>query len=146
VTLVFVSHMFTNCEVFPELPSIQGWFEAMTSLGRLIFFDQPGTGVSDPASPNLERWAASITAVLDDLGSGREVRRAAGGATSTTSLNRDGVRPSEAATVVIGGRSSGSRGNTEGLCIDVTDRDSFSRDVTTRYQQLAVGGLLSLPG
>jgi class 3 adenylate cyclase len=71
--IVFVSHWITNCEVFPELPSIQGWVEAMTSLGRLIFFDQPGSGASDPvtpgALPNLEQWADSITAVLDDLGS-----------------------------------------------------------------------------
>ena len=47
----------------------------MTSLGRLIFFDQPGTGASDPvtpgALPTLEQWADSITAVLDDLGSRR---------------------------------------------------------------------------
>ncbi len=45
----------------------------MTSLGRLIFFDQPGSGASDPVSPGalptLEQWADSITAVLDDLGS-----------------------------------------------------------------------------
>jgi len=45
----------------------------MTWLGRLIFFDQPGTGASDPvepgALPTLEQWADSITAVLDDLGS-----------------------------------------------------------------------------
>src|SRR6478609_10400906 len=70
--LVFVPNWFTNCEVFPELPSLQGWVEAMTSLGRLIFFDQPGTGASDPvepgALPTLEQWADSITAVLDDLG------------------------------------------------------------------------------
>src|SRR6476620_8249697 len=71
--LVFVSPWITNCEVFPELSSIQGWVEAMTSLGRLIFFDQPGTGASDPvapgALPTMEQWADSITAVLDDLGS-----------------------------------------------------------------------------
>ncbi len=67
--IVFVSPPFTNCEVFPELPYIQGWFDAMTSLGRLIFFDQPGTGVSDPATQTLELRADSITAVLDDLGS-----------------------------------------------------------------------------
>jgi pimeloyl-ACP methyl ester carboxylesterase len=71
--IVFVPNWFTNCEVFPENPSIQGWIEAMTSLGRLIFFDQPGTGASDPvtpgALPTLEQWADSITAVLDDLGS-----------------------------------------------------------------------------
>src|SRR4051794_8389232 len=49
----------------------------MTSLGRLIFFDQPGTGGSDPVTPNalptLEQWADSITAVLDDLGSDEAV-------------------------------------------------------------------------
>ena len=71
--IVFVPNWFTSCEVVPELPSIQGWVEAMTSLGRLIFFDQPGTGASDPvtpgALPTLEQWADSITAVLDDLGS-----------------------------------------------------------------------------
>jgi class 3 adenylate cyclase len=70
--IVFVPNWFTNCEAFPELPSIQGWVEAMTSLGRLIFFDQPGTGASDPvepgALPTLEQWADSITAVLDALG------------------------------------------------------------------------------
>ena len=68
--LVFVPNWSTCCEVLPELPSIQGWVEAMTSLGRLIFFDQPGTGASDPvtsgALPTLEQWADSITAVLDD--------------------------------------------------------------------------------
>ena len=42
--IVFVSNWFSCCEHLPELPSIQGWVEAMTSLGRLIFFDQPGTG------------------------------------------------------------------------------------------------------
>ena len=36
--------------MLPELPSLQGWVEATTSLGRLIFFDQPGTGASDPVT------------------------------------------------------------------------------------------------
>src|SRR3989440_8858035 len=71
--IVVVPNWLTTCELFPELPSIQGWVEAMTSLGRVIFFDQPGTGASDPvtprALPTLEQWADSITAVLDDLGS-----------------------------------------------------------------------------
>ncbi|MDT5013609.1 MAG: hypothetical protein QOH57_5226 [Mycobacterium sp.] len=73
--IVFVPNWFTCCEILPELPSLQGWVEAMASLGRLIFFDQPGTGASDPvtpgALPTLEQWGDSITAVLDDLG-GRE--------------------------------------------------------------------------
>jgi class 3 adenylate cyclase/pimeloyl-ACP methyl ester carboxylesterase len=71
--IVVVPNWFLCCELFLELPSIQGWLEAMTSLGRLIFFDQPGTGASDPvapgALPTLEQWADSINAVLDDLGS-----------------------------------------------------------------------------
>src|SRR3954463_6589717 len=71
--IVFVPNWFTCCEHLPELPPLQGWVEAMTSLGRVIFFDQPGSGLSDPvtlgALPTLEQWADSITAVLDDLGS-----------------------------------------------------------------------------
>jgi len=70
--LVFVPTWFTNCEVIPESRSMQGWIEAIASLGRLILFDQPGTGASDPvepgALPTLEQWADSITAVLDELG------------------------------------------------------------------------------
>ncbi len=69
--IVLVTNWFTNCEAFPELPSIQGWVEAMATLGRLIVFDQPGTGASDPvvpgSLPTLEQWSDSITAVLDEL-------------------------------------------------------------------------------
>jgi class 3 adenylate cyclase/pimeloyl-ACP methyl ester carboxylesterase len=88
--IVFVPPWFTNCEVLPELPSIRGWVEAMTTLGRLIFFDQPGTGASDPvtagALPTLEQWADSITAVLDDLGSREAVLVAGTGALATGAL------------------------------------------------------------
>jgi class 3 adenylate cyclase len=88
--LVFVSNWITNCEVFPEFPSIQGWVEAMTSLGRLIFFDQPGTGASDPVTademPNMEQWSDSITAVLDDIGSREAVILAIDGAFAPAAL------------------------------------------------------------
>src|SRR4051812_36302836 len=88
--IVFIPHWFTNCEAFPELPSIQGWVEAMTSLGRFIFFDQPGTGASDPvmpgALPTLEQWGDSITAVLDDLGSREAVILAIDGAFAPAAL------------------------------------------------------------
>jgi class 3 adenylate cyclase len=102
--IVFVSNWFTNCEVAPELPSIQGWVEAMTSLGRLIFFDQPGTGASDPvtpgALPTLEQWADSITAVLDDLGSGEAVLLAVGGAFATAALFA-ATHPSRTTALVV---------------------------------------------
>src|SRR3954468_4677945 len=69
--IVQVPNWLTCCEVLPELPSVQGWVEAMASLGRLIFFDQPGTGASDSVTPDalptLEQWADSITSVLDAL-------------------------------------------------------------------------------
>ena len=102
--IVFVPNWFTNCEVFPELPSIQGWVEAMTSLGRLIFFDQPGTGASDPvtpgALPTLEQWADSITAVLDDLGSREAVLVAIGGAFATGALFA-ATHPSRTTALVV---------------------------------------------
>ena len=76
--IVLVCPPFTNCEAFLDLPYFQAWSEAMASLGRLIFFDHPGTGVSDPATPTLELWADSINAVLGDLGSGEAVLVAIG--------------------------------------------------------------------
>ena len=36
------------------------WVEAMTSLGRLIFLDQPGTGASDPVTPGALPSTASL--------------------------------------------------------------------------------------
>ena len=102
--IVFVPNWFTCCEVLPELPSIQGWVEAMTSLGRLIFFDQPGTGASDPvtpgAMPTLEQWADSITAVLDDLGSREAVLVASNGAFAPAALFA-ATHPSRTTALVV---------------------------------------------
>ena len=102
--LVVVPPWLTNCEVFPELPSLQGWVEAMTSLGRLIFFDQPGTGASDPVTPDalptLEQWADSITAVLDDLGSREAVLLASVGALAPAALFA-ATHPSRTTSLVV---------------------------------------------
>ena len=102
--IVFVPNWFSCCEVLPELPSLQGWVEAMTSLGRLIFLDQPGTGVSDPvtpgAMPTLEQWADSITAVLDDLGSREAVLLAVDGAFATAALFA-ATHPSRTTALVV---------------------------------------------
>ena len=105
--IVFVPNWFTNCEVFPELSSTQGWVEAMTSLGRLIFFDQPGTGASDPVTPDalptLEQWADSITAVLDDLGSREAVLVASNAAFAPAALFAATHPSRTTALVVLGG-------------------------------------------
>src|SRR6185436_7153771 len=97
----------TCCEHLPELSPLQGWVEAMTSLGRVIFFDQPGSGASDPvepdALPTLEQWADSITAVLDDLGS-REAVLVAGNAAFAPAALFAATHPSRTtALVVLGG-------------------------------------------
>jgi class 3 adenylate cyclase/pimeloyl-ACP methyl ester carboxylesterase len=102
--IVYVSNWHICCEVVPELPSIQGWVEAMTSLGRLIFFDQPGTGASDPvtpgALPTLEQWADSVTAVLDDLGSSEAVLVAFDGSFATGALFA-ATHPSRTTALVV---------------------------------------------
>jgi class 3 adenylate cyclase len=118
--IVFLSHVFTNCEVFQELPSIQGWFEAMTSVGRLIFFDQPGTGVSDPATPTLELWADSITAVLDDLGSEEAVLVAIDGAFQQAALFAATHPSSTTALVALEGYADPLAERTEGVDLEET--------------------------
>jgi pimeloyl-ACP methyl ester carboxylesterase len=76
----------------------------LTSLGRLIFFDQPGTGASDPvtpgALPTLEQWADSITAVLDELGSREAVLLASIGAFAPAVLFA-ATHPSRSAALVV---------------------------------------------
>jgi class 3 adenylate cyclase len=56
---VFVPNWLTNCEVAPELPSIQGWVEAMTSFGRFAMFDGPQRAI---------RCAMSIRDAVQSLG------------------------------------------------------------------------------
>src|SRR6516165_10105657 len=102
--IVFVPGWFSSCEDTPEQPSIRGWIEAMTSLGRLIYFDQPGTGQSDPvtsgALPTVEQWADSITAVLDDLGSREAVLVACAPAFATGALFA-ATHPSRTTALVV---------------------------------------------
>ena len=116
--IVVVPNWFTNCEVLPDLPSIQGWVEAMTSLGRLIIFDQPGTGASDPvtpdAMPNMEQWADSITAVLDDLGSSSAVLVAISGALAPAALFAATYPSRTTALVVLEGYADRLADRTEG--------------------------------
>ena len=120
--IVFVPNWFFCCEVLPELPSVRGWVEAMTSLGRLIFFDQPGTGVSDPvtagALPTLEQWADSITAVLDDLGSSEAVLVAFDGAFVPAALFAATHPSRTAALVVLEGFADPMAERTEGVDLE----------------------------
>jgi class 3 adenylate cyclase len=117
--IVFVPNWFTCCEILPELPSIQGWVDAITSLGRLIFFDQPGTGASDPvrtgALPTLEQWADSITAVLDDLESREAALIVPVGALPTAALFAATYPSRTTALVVLEGYADPMAQRTDGI-------------------------------
>jgi class 3 adenylate cyclase len=56
----------------------------------LIFLDQPGSGASDPVTPDalptLEQWTDSISVVLDDLGSDEAVLLSFDGGFATSAL------------------------------------------------------------
>jgi class 3 adenylate cyclase/pimeloyl-ACP methyl ester carboxylesterase len=135
--MVFVSDPFTNCEVFPELPSIQGWFEAMTSLGRLIYFDVPSMGVSDPAPPSLELWADSITAVLDDLGSGEAVLVAIDGAFVFAAMFAATHPSRTTALVVLEGYADPLAERTEGAALEETVSAYVDMWGTGEFQHLS---------
>jgi pimeloyl-ACP methyl ester carboxylesterase len=117
--IVYVPNWFTCGEVLPDLPFLQGWIEAMTSIGRLIFFDQPGTGASDPitptALPTLEQWADSITAVLDDLGSREAGLLVPGGAFAPAALFAATHPSRTTALVVLEGYANPLVERTDGL-------------------------------
>jgi class 3 adenylate cyclase len=130
--IVYIPNWFTCCDVLPELPSIQGWVEAMTSLGRLIFFDQPGTGSSDPitpgALPTLEQWADSITAVLDEIGSREAVLVAVDGAFATAALFAATHPSRTTALVVLEGYADPVSLRTDGL-----DPDDVKAAMVTQW-------------
>jgi class 3 adenylate cyclase/pimeloyl-ACP methyl ester carboxylesterase len=67
--ILFFPNWFSNVEGWWDIPEMARWFEASTTIGRLIYFDQPGTGLSDPISlenpPSLEQWVDSARVVLD---------------------------------------------------------------------------------
>lgn len=111
---VLVCPPFTNCEVFLDLPNFRTWCEAMTSLGRVIYFDHPGTGVSDIAAPTLELWADSIAAVLDDLGTDEAVVIAIGSAFAEAALFAATHPSRTTALVVLEGYSDPLVERTEG--------------------------------
>ncbi|OBH65915.1 hydrolase [Mycobacterium colombiense] len=123
--IVVVPNWFTTCELFPELPSLQGWIEAMTSLGRLIFFDQPGAGASDPvapgALPTLEQWADSIIAVLDELGSREAVLVAPNSGFLTAALFAATYPSRTTALVVLEGYADPTAERTDGVDLDAEE-------------------------
>jgi class 3 adenylate cyclase/pimeloyl-ACP methyl ester carboxylesterase len=112
----------------------------MTTLGRLIFFDQPGTGASDPitpgALPTLEQWADSITVVLDDLGSREAVLLTSVGSLATGALFA-GTHPSRTtALIVLEGNAYARAERSDGLTSDNFFAAFVSMWGTGKFQHL----------
>lgn len=66
--LVYVAEFWNSIETQWEEPSFARFLQRLSSFGRLICFDQRGTGLSDPVSlselPTLEQWMDDVRAVM----------------------------------------------------------------------------------
>lgn len=71
--ILLLDQWFGNVEAQWDVAQLASLRERLASFGRLIMFDQRGTGLSDPIPtstlPTLEEFMADIPAVLDAVGS-----------------------------------------------------------------------------
>jgi pimeloyl-ACP methyl ester carboxylesterase/class 3 adenylate cyclase len=88
--LVLVPEFWHSIEAQWEEPALGSFLSRLSSFGRLIVFDQRGTGVSDPVPPeaaqSLEQWLDDITTVMDEAGSKEAVLIGMGGGGSLSML------------------------------------------------------------
>ncbi|MGB7589117.1 MAG: adenylate/guanylate cyclase domain-containing protein [Solirubrobacterales bacterium] len=96
----FVSHL----DLYWTDPGISRWLGRLASFARLIIYDKPGTGLSDPIVhlPTLEERVADLEAVLDAAGSERAVLFGAseGGPTSVLMA---AMRPRRVTSLILYG-------------------------------------------
>jgi class 3 adenylate cyclase len=81
VDIVFVPEFWHTIEVQWDQPELAAFLERLGSCGRLICFDQRGSGVSDPVAlqPAFEPWLEDIKVVMDEVGSQAAVLLGIGG-------------------------------------------------------------------
>ncbi|MDQ3777244.1 MAG: adenylate/guanylate cyclase domain-containing protein [Actinomycetota bacterium] len=88
--LLLVPEFWHSIEAQWDQPALAAFLDRLSSYGRLISFDQRGTGVSDPVPPNavlaLEQWLDDITAVMDEAMSEQAVLLGFGGGGSLSML------------------------------------------------------------
>jgi class 3 adenylate cyclase/pimeloyl-ACP methyl ester carboxylesterase len=81
--LVLVPEFWHSIEAQWDQPALADFLLRLSSFGRLISFDQRGTGVSDPVRPDeassLEQWLDDISIVMDEVGSRQAVLVGMGG-------------------------------------------------------------------
>ena len=107
--LVFVAEFWHSIEAQWEHPAFAAFLRGLASFGRLICFDQRGTGISDPVAldqlPTVEDWMDDVRAVMEAVGSRRAVLITSGGGSSmAVHLLRGSLRCSSAGrTAACGG-------------------------------------------
>lgn len=75
IDVVIVNGLVAHMDLFWIEPEGTAMLQALGSFSRLILFDKPGTGLSDPVAgaPTLEERTQDIVAVMDAVGSERAV-------------------------------------------------------------------------
>ena len=84
VDMVFCPNWTSHVEAYLELPPLGRFIHRLESFARVIVFDLPGTGMSDPVAldelPTMEEWRDYVRVVMDTAGSSRAVLLAHGSA------------------------------------------------------------------
>src|SRR6059058_1825016 len=70
VDLVLVNGIVSHMSLLWGDPAASAFFRRLTSFSRLVLFDKPGTGLSDPVAgpPSLEQRLEDIRVVMDAAG------------------------------------------------------------------------------
>src|SRR6478609_6692825 len=65
----------SHLDLWWQDPLASAMLDGLARFSRLIVFDKPGTGLSDPipAAPTIDQRTADLVAVLDAVGSERAV-------------------------------------------------------------------------
>jgi class 3 adenylate cyclase/pimeloyl-ACP methyl ester carboxylesterase len=75
VDIIFGAGLISHLDLLWADPYATAFFRELASIGRLLLFDKPGTGLSDPVVgiPTVQQRADDFLAVLDAAGSKRAV-------------------------------------------------------------------------
>ncbi len=104
VDIVFCPNWTSHVEGFLELPPLARFLHRLESFARVIVFDLPGTGMSDPVAldelPTMEEWRDYVRVVMDAVGSSRAVLLAQGAA-AAVAIPFAATYPDRAAALVL---------------------------------------------
>src|SRR5262245_13319007 len=104
VDIVLVAEFWHTIEVQWDQPDLAAFLERISSFGRLISFDQRGSGLSAPGSidelPSVDQWMDDVRVVMDDVGSTSAVLLAIGGG-GTMSMLFAATHPERTAGLVL---------------------------------------------